>query len=61
LAARIDTLSDIAAVYGRRPELVVDMTGASFDRFVLTCADAAEAAARAAEITRASGLAHAPR
>jgi hypothetical protein len=38
-----------------------EMTGASFDRLVVTCADAAEAAARAADITRASGLADAPR
>jgi hypothetical protein len=52
---------DFAAVYGRRPALVVEMTGASFDRLVVSCADAAEAAARAADITRASGLAHVPR
>jgi hypothetical protein len=52
---------DFAAVYGRRPVLVVEMTGVSFDRLVLSCADAAEAATRAADITRASGLAHAPR
>ena len=49
---------DFAAVYGRRPALVVEMTGVSFDRLVVSCA---EAAARAADITRASGLAHAPR
>jgi hypothetical protein len=52
---------DFAAVYGRRPALVVEMTGVAFDRLVVSCADAAEAAARAADITRASGLAHAPR
>jgi hypothetical protein len=52
---------DFAAVYGQRPALVVEMTGASFDRLVVSCADGAEAAARAADITRASGLAHAPR
>jgi hypothetical protein len=51
---------DFAAVYGRRPALVVEMTGASFDRLVVSCADAAEAAARAADITRAFGRAHAP-
>jgi hypothetical protein len=51
---------DFAAVYGRRPALVVEMTGASFDRLVVSCADATEAAARAVEIARASGLAHAP-
>jgi hypothetical protein len=51
---------DFAAVYGQRPALVVEMTGASFDRLVVSCADAAEAAARAVDITRASGLAHAP-
>jgi len=54
-------IHDFAAVYGRRPALVVEMTGASFDRLVVSCADAAEAAARAADITRASDLAHAPR
>jgi hypothetical protein len=43
-----------------RPALVVEMTGASFDRLVVTCADAADAAARAADINRAPGLAHAP-
>jgi hypothetical protein len=48
-------------VYGHRPALVVEMTGAPFDRLVVSCADAAEAAARAADITRASGMAHAPR
>jgi hypothetical protein len=37
--------------------LVVEMTGASFDRLVVSCADAAEAAARAAGITRDSILA----
>jgi hypothetical protein len=52
---------DFAAVYGRRPALVVEMTGASFDRLVVSCADAADAAARAADITRAYSLAHAPR
>jgi hypothetical protein len=52
---------DFAAVYGRRPVLVIEMTGVSFDRLVVSCADAAGAAARAADITRASGLAHAPR
>ena len=52
---------DFAAVYGRRPALVVEMTGVSFDRLVVSCADSAEAAARAADITQASGLAHAPR
>jgi hypothetical protein len=51
---------DFAAVYGRRPALVVEITGASFDHFVVSCADAADAAARAADITRASGLARAP-
>ena len=51
---------DFAAVYGQRPALVVEMTGVSFDRIVVSCADAAEAAARAADITRASGLPHAP-
>jgi hypothetical protein len=51
-------IHDFAAVYGRRSALVVEMTGASFDRLVVSCADAAEAAARAADITRASGLAH---
>jgi hypothetical protein len=50
---------DFAAVYGRRPALVVEMTGASFDRLVVSCTGAAEAAARAAYITRAYGLAHA--
>jgi hypothetical protein len=35
------------------------MTGASFDRLVVSRGDAAEAAARAAATTRASGLAHA--
>ena len=54
-------IHDFAAVYGQRPALVVEMTGASFDRLVVSCADAAEAAARAADITRAAGLAHAPR
>jgi hypothetical protein len=54
-------IRDFTAVYGRRPALVVEMTGASFDRLVVTCADAAEAAARAADINRASGLAQAPR
>ena len=52
---------DFAAVYGRRPALVVEMSGVSFDRLVVSCADAAEAAARAADITRASGLAQAAR
>ena len=52
---------DFAAVYGRRPVLVIEMTGVSFDRLVVSCADAAGAAARAADITRASGLARAPR
>jgi hypothetical protein len=52
---------DFVAVYGRRPALVIEMTGASFDRLVVSCTNAAEAAARAADITRASGLAHGPR
>ncbi len=52
---------DFAAVYGRRPAFVVEMAGASFDRLFVSCADEAEAAARAADITRASGLADAPR
>src|ERR1700752_5508104 len=51
---------DFAAVYGRRPALVVEMTGVSFDRLVVSSADAAEAAARAADPTRAFGRAHAP-
>jgi hypothetical protein len=34
------------AVYGPRPALVIEMTGASFDRIVVACADAAEPAAR---------------
>ena len=42
---------DFAAVYGPRPALVVEMTGASFDRLVVSCADSAEATARAADIT----------
>jgi hypothetical protein len=46
---------DFAAVYGRRPAVVVEMSGVSFDRLVVSCADAAEAAARAADITRACG------
>jgi len=33
---------DFAAVYGPRPALVVEMTGASFDRLVVSCADSAE-------------------
>jgi hypothetical protein len=33
-----------------------EMTGVSFDRLVVSCADAAEAAARAGNIARASGL-----
>jgi hypothetical protein len=58
---RAPGIHDFAAVYGGRPALVVEMIGASFDRIVVTCADAAEAAARAGDITRASGLAHAQR
>jgi hypothetical protein len=54
-------IHDFAAVYGRRPALVVEMTGTSFDRLVVSCADAAEAAVRAVDITRASGLARDPR
>jgi hypothetical protein len=54
-------IHDFAAVYGRCPALVVEMTGASFDRFVVSCADAAEAAARLAGNTRASGVARTPR
>jgi hypothetical protein len=34
----------IAAVCGQRPALVIEMTGAAFDRLIVTCADAAEAA-----------------
>jgi hypothetical protein len=52
---------DFAAVYGRRPALIVEMTGASFDRLVVSCLDAADATARAAEITRACGPANASR
>jgi hypothetical protein len=49
-------IHDFAAVYSRCPALVVEMTGASFDRLVVSCADAAEAEARAADVTHASGL-----
>ena len=47
---------DFAAVYGRRPAVVIELTGASFDRLVISCANAGEAAAHAADITRAAGL-----
>jgi hypothetical protein len=40
----------------RRLRPATALTGAPFDR-VVSCADAADAAARAADITRASGLA----
>jgi hypothetical protein len=52
-------VSTTSPPYGRRPALVVEMTGASFDRLIVSCAGAAEAAARAADITRTYGLAHA--
>jgi hypothetical protein len=51
---------DFAAVYGRRPALVIELTGASFDRLVISCADAGETAAHAADITRAARLATTP-
>ncbi|MFJ9696307.1 hypothetical protein [Kitasatospora sp. NPDC101183] len=47
-------VKDFAAVYGRRPAVVVEAEGADFDRLVVSCADLDRARAWAAQLTEAA-------
>ena len=49
---RGDGLRDFAAVYGRRPAVVVETNGDPFDRLVVSCSDAADHVERIASARR---------